>query len=67
MVVDEVDAAVEMVASGANVVLVIAEGNDPGPLPEGPGRLAVMVGDLSDPATRMAAEAMHAELFQAQG
>ena len=67
MVVDEVAAAVGMVASGANVVLVIAEGTNPGRLPEGPGRLAVMVGDLADPETRAAAEAMHAELFQAQG
>lgn len=62
-VVDDVTAASELVASGFEVVLVVPEGSDPGPLPEGPGRVAVMIGDPGDPEVRAAAEAMHAELF----
>lgn len=65
MVVDDLPEALRLVASGENVVLVLAEGVDPGPLPVGPGRVAVMVGDIRDPATRDAADAMHAELFGA--
>ena len=63
MVVDDLATALELVASGSDVVLVIPEGADPGPLPVGAGRLAVMVGDPTDPATITAAKAMHAELF----
>ena len=63
IVVDDVTAASDLVASGFDVVLVIPEGSDPGPLPEGPGRLAVMVGDPLDAETRSASVAMYAELF----
>jgi hypothetical protein len=63
MVVAELGAALRLVASGADVVVMVHEG---APVVEhvvGPGRLAVMVGDPRDPATRAAAEAMEAELF----
>jgi len=63
MMAEDVSVAFALVFSGSNVVLVIPEGFDPGPLPDGPGRLAVMVGEPGDPATRAAAAAMDAELF----
>ena len=68
MVVDDPATALALVAAGAKVVLVLPEGAQPGPLPEqGPGRLAVMVGDPGDPATLAAAEAMHSEIFPSDG
>lgn len=63
VVVDDVAAAGDAVMSGSDVVLLLPPGADPGPLPTGPGRLAVMVGDPGDPQTLEAAEAMFAELF----
>jgi hypothetical protein len=64
VVVDDVAAAVEFLAGGINVVLVI----DPGCAqvevpPDGPGRLAVLVGRPADPEVLAAAEEMAAELF----
>lgn len=63
MVVHDVGAAFAMVSSGSDVVLLLAPGVDPGPLPEGPGRLAVMVGEPGDADAVAAAQAMYAELF----
>jgi hypothetical protein len=63
VVVDDVGAAFALVWSGSDVVLLLAPGVDPGPLPEGPGRLAVMVGEAGDADAVAAAEAMYAELF----
>lgn len=62
-VVDDMAAASELVASGSDVVLLVAEDSEPGALPDGPGRLAVMVGDPGDPGTVAAAKAMYSELF----
>ena len=63
VVVDDVITALELVASGSDVVLLLPPGAKPGPFPDGPGRLAVMVGDPRDPETLAAAEAMYTELF----
>jgi hypothetical protein len=63
-VVDSREEAAELVRHGTNVVLVIApnEGAMMHPT-EGPGRLAVMVGLIDDPAVMAAALEMAAELF----
>lgn len=63
MVVGNLSQAIELVRSGSNVVLVVPEEIDLGLLPDGPGRLAVMVGDPGAPATWAAAESMAADLF----
>lgn len=63
MVVDDLSTALKLAVSGVNVVVVVPEGVECGELPEGPGRLAVLVGDPADPASRAAAAAMDAELF----
>jgi hypothetical protein len=53
-----------LVAAGEAVVLVVAPDDPPlADLNSGPGRLAILVGSLSDPEVRQAAEAMDAELF----
>jgi hypothetical protein len=63
-VVDNLEAATELLAQGVDVVLVIEAGAVEGALPAGgPGRLAVLVGSVADPEVRVAAEAMAAELF----
>ena len=50
---------------GTNVVLVIAPNAGAVALPtDGPGRLAVMVGPIDDPAVTAAAREMAAELFE---
>jgi hypothetical protein len=64
VVVDDVAAAAELLAGGINVVLVM----DPGcgqvaVPPDGPGRLAVLIGRPADPGVLVAAEEMAAELF----
>lgn len=63
MVVDDVEVARALAAAGERVVVVVA----PEALPVGelplPGRMAVMVGQTDDPAVRLAAAAMDAELF----
>ncbi len=66
MVTSDAAAAVEAVGSGECVVLVLPEGESP-PRPAGPGRLAVMVGDRTDPAVVEAAGEMHRELFERAG
>ena len=63
VVVDDVTAALELVSSGSDVVLLLPPGVVPGRFPDGPGRLAVMVGEPADPEAIAAAEAMYAELF----
>ena len=64
VIVDGVEEAAVLMATGTNVVLVVDAGADPVTLPTaGPGRLAVMAGRLDDPAVRAAAEEMAAELF----
>lgn len=63
MVVDDLGTALRLVESGANVVVIVPEGTECGEPPEGPGRLAVLVADPEDPASREAASAMDAELF----
>ncbi len=49
-------------------MVLVADPAGPGlvPAPDGPGRLAVLVGSPQDPAVRAAAEAMAAELFRAE-
>ena len=65
VVVDDVEAALGRLAAGESVVLVLEPGSPPiGEVRQGPGRLAVIVGSLSDPAVRDAAAAMDAELFR---
>jgi hypothetical protein len=72
VVTDDPTVALQEVGRGANVVLIVGEhsrwpGEIPfsstGPVGEGAGRLAVMVGDPSDPSTQAAAQEMHDELF----
>lgn len=63
MVVEDVPGAFALVAEGVDVVLIIPEGRDIGPLPSGRGRLAVMIAGPDEAATRAAAEAMDSELF----
>ena len=66
---DDPTAAAESVADGADVVLIVAPGwaGPAGSEAGGPGRLAQMVGDPTDPAVRRAAAEMDAELFPAAG
>jgi hypothetical protein len=64
VVVGQVAAATSLLARGIDVVLVVPPDGDHECLPAtGPGRLAVFVGRLEDPAVWEAAEAMAAELF----
>jgi hypothetical protein len=64
MVLDDRDEALRLVAAGEAVVLLVDEDDPPlGQVVAGPGRLAVLVGSASDPASWVAAEAMAAELF----
>jgi hypothetical protein len=64
VVVGDVAAAVELLAGGINVVLVIdPDGGQVALPPDGPGRLAVLVGRAADPVVLAAAEEMAAELF----
>ena len=72
MITDDPTVAFEEVGRGVSVVLIIGESaswppeipfSSTGLVGEGGGRLAVMVGDPSDPSTRSAAQEMHDELF----
>jgi hypothetical protein len=63
-IVDRVEEAAELMTQGTDVVLVLDPGVGHITLPSGPpGRLAVLVGRLDEPAVRAAAEEMAAELF----
>lgn len=57
------EAASRLVADGVDVVVVLGPGQALGPFPDGPGRVAVLVGDAADPADLEAAASMGAELF----
>jgi hypothetical protein len=62
--VDDAATAADLLVRGVNVVLVVDPDACPVALPEeGPGRLALMMGRLTDPGVRAAAQAMAAELF----
>jgi hypothetical protein len=61
VVVDDPAEAIRLVALGQCVVLVVE--SPPVPIVEGPGRLAILVGPLDQPATWAAAREMAAELF----
>jgi hypothetical protein len=64
MVVDDQEEAARLVSEGRNVVLLVDRAATPiGPVPSGPGRLAVFVGSPADPASWDAARAMASELF----
>lgn len=64
MVVDDPEDARRLVEAGESVVLLVDEGAPlVGLVPPGPGRLAVLVGSASDPASWAAARAMATELF----
>jgi hypothetical protein len=63
MVTDDLDEALRLVQQGADVVLIVGEETSVPPIRQGTGRLAVMVGDPADPATRSAAGEMDEELF----
>jgi hypothetical protein len=64
MVVDGVEEALRRARSGRAVVLIVAPHAGPVLVEDaGPGRIAVFVGPLDDPATWDAAEAMATELF----
>jgi hypothetical protein len=61
VVTGDAEEARRLVAAGQRVVLVVAP--DAGAVEPIPFRMALMVGDLSDPAVRVAAEEMAAELY----
>jgi hypothetical protein len=61
VVTGDAEEARRWVAAGHRVVLVVA--SDATVLRPIPARMALMVGDLSDPAVRAAAEEMAAELY----
>jgi hypothetical protein len=64
VVVDDVAAVAHLLADGINVVLVLDPACGQVALPpDGPGRLAVLVGCAADPLVVAAAQAMAAELF----
>lgn len=63
-IVASIEAAADLLRQGTNVVLVLDP--DAGPVvgpPDGPGRLALMLGRVDDPAVMAAAREMLAELF----
>jgi hypothetical protein len=64
VVVDDEEEAGRLVAQGYDVVLLVDGAAPPvGPVPAGPGRLALFVGSPSDPGAWDAARAMARELF----
>ena len=65
MVTDDPEVALSAVARGCRVVLIL--GPDAPVTPAQAGRLAVMVGDPADPAVRVAASEMEAELYGRTG
>jgi hypothetical protein len=66
-IVESIEEAADLTRRGTNVVLVVspdAEDPEAGVYPTGgPGRLALMVGRIDDPAVRAAAREMAGELF----
>jgi hypothetical protein len=65
VVVDDVAAVAELLAGGVDVVLVLDPGRGQVALPpDGPGRLAVLMGRAVDPLVLAAADEMAAELFR---
>jgi hypothetical protein len=63
MVVDDASHLGPLVGAGENVVFVLDPGAPPIQVPEGPGRVAVLVGRPDDETVRSAADEMHRELF----
>jgi len=64
VVVDDAEEAATLLRQGLDVVLILSEGDLPVDLRrEGPGRVAVLVGDPASPVVRDAARAMYEELF----
>lgn len=68
VVTDAPDEAAALVAAGHAVVLILAPGAVAPHVADGPGggRLAVLVGTPGDPAARVAAVAMAADVFAAE-
>lgn len=66
MVSDDPAEALELVRRGRNVVLIVNEETVATPVEEGKGRLAIFVGDPSDPATHATAHEMDEELFSSR-
>lgn len=66
MVTDDPVQALELVRQGTKVVLIVNGETVVTPIDEGDGRLAIFVGDPSDPATQAAAREMDEELFSSR-
>jgi cephalosporin hydroxylase len=58
--------ALQLIQQGRDVVLIVGDETDVPPAARGAGRLALMVGDPSDPATAAAAREMDDELFSSR-
>jgi hypothetical protein len=68
MVVGDPQEAARLIAEGRSVVLIVEEETTPvAGWGAGPGRLALLVGSLADPAAWAAGRAMAAELFGGDG
>jgi hypothetical protein len=63
MVVDDPERAAAVVAAGGLVVLLADPAVPAVPWPEGPGRMALLVGGPADPVAWAAASSMDRELF----
>jgi hypothetical protein len=64
MVTDDPEQAAAVVAAGGLAVLVVDDSRAGSlPWPEGPGRMALLVGREDDPVARAAAASMDRELF----
>lgn len=66
MVTGDVAEAVELVRRGIDVVLIVGADTALPSIEGSTGRLAVMVGDPSDPPTQAAAREMDEELFSSR-
>ena len=67
MVVDDPEAAAALVAAGSLVVLIAPPASAHPAWPDGPGRMALLVGQPDDPSARAAALNMDRELFSPAG
>jgi hypothetical protein len=65
MVVDDAGHLSPLVGAGENVVFVLDPGSPPIQVPEGSGRVAILVGRADDKTVRSAADEMYRELFGA--